>query len=75
MFHFYFILLFKKYFIDLFSVRGKAGEGEGEKYQCVAAFHTPPTGDLAHKPGMCPDWESKRQPFGLQAHTQSTEPH
>ena len=24
---------------------------------------------------MCPDWESNRQPFGLQAGTQSTKPH
>ena len=35
----------------------------------------PPTGDLAGSPGMCPDWESNLQPFGLQAGTQSTEPH
>ena len=32
-------------------------------------------GDLAHNPGMCPDWESNRQPFGSQAGAQSTEPH
>ena len=25
-----------------------------------------PTADLAHNPGMCPDWESNRQPFGSQ---------
>ena len=24
------------------------------------------TGDLAHNPGMCPNWESNRQPFGSQ---------
>ena len=35
----------------------------------------PPTGDLAHNPSMYPDWESNQQPFGLQAGTQSTEPH
>ena len=35
----------------------------------------PPTGDLAHNPGMCPDWESNWRPFGLQAGSQSTEPH
>ena len=27
-----------------------------EKHQLVAS-HTPPTGDLAHNPGMCPDQE------------------
>ena len=45
-----------------------------EKHQLVAS-HMPPTGDLAHNPGMCPDWESNQQPFGLQAGTQYTEPH
>ena len=32
-------------------------------------------GDLAHNPGMCPDWESSQRPFGSQAGAQSTEPH
>ena len=31
----------------------------------------PPTGDLAHKPGMCPDWESNQQLFGSQSGTQT----
>ena len=47
----------------------------GEKHQCVVASHTSPTGDPAHNPGMCPDWELNWQPFGSQAHTQSTELH
>ena len=34
-----------------------------------------PTGDLACNPGLCPDWELNWRPFGLQAGTQSTEPH
>ena len=66
---------FNKDFIYLFLGRRKEREREGEKYQCMAASHTHPTGDLAHKPGMCPDWESNRRPFGSQANTQSTEPH
>ena len=37
--------------------------------------HTPPTGDPAHNPGMCPDWEPNQWPLGSQAGTQSTEPH
>ena len=41
----------------------------------MAASHVPPTGDLAHNPGMFPDWESNQQPFGSQASTQPTEPH
>ena len=35
----------------------------------------PPSRDLAHNPGMYPNWESNRQPFGSQAGTQSTETH
>ena len=42
--------------------RGK----EGKKHQCVVASRATPTGDLARNPGMCPDWESNRRPFGLQ---------
>ena len=61
---------FFKDFIYLFE-----GEGEGEKHQCVVASHAPPTGDQAWNPGMCPDWETNQPPFGLQASTQSTEPH
>ena len=33
---------------------------EGEKHQCVAASQAPPTRELAHKSGVCPDWESNR---------------
>ena len=42
----------KNYYYYLFLERGR--EKEGEKYQWVVAFHTPPTGDLACNPGMCP---------------------
>ena len=59
----------------LLLYRGEEREKEGEKHQCVAASHAPPTGYLAHNPGMCPDWESNWPPFGSQASTQSTEPH
>ena len=56
--------------------RGEGTEKEGEKHQCVVASCTPPTGDLARNPGMCPDKESNQQRFGSQADdTQSTEPH
>ena len=30
-----------------------------------------PTGDPAHNPGMCPDWESNQRSFGSQAGSQS----
>ena len=54
---------------------GKVGEREREKHQCVVASRMPPTRDLAHNLGMCPDWESNWQPSGSQASAQSTEPH
>ena len=45
----------------MFRQRGREreAEGEGEKHQCVVASCTPPTGDLARNPGMCPDWVSE----------------
>ena len=45
---------FSQDFIYLFLERGKEGEGEGEKCQCVVASHMPTTTDPAHNPGMCP---------------------
>ena len=69
--------IFKKYFkrFYLFIFRQKGMEKEGEKHECVDASRMPPTGDLTCNPGMCPDWESNQQPFGLQAGAHSTEPH
>ena len=58
----------------IFRERGMEGEKEGEKHQCVVASRMPPTGDLAHNPGMSPEWESNQLTFGSQASTQSTEP-
>ena len=65
----------KRFYLFTFRERGRGGEREGEKHQCAVASHTPLTGDLVRNPGMCPDWESNRRPFGSQASTQSTEPH
>ena len=42
----------------LFRERGREREREGEKHQCVVVARVPHPGDLAHNPGMCPDWES-----------------
>ena len=50
-------------------------EGKGGKHQCVVASWGPPIGDLARKPGMCPDWEWNQWLFGSQMGTQSTELH
>ena len=54
---------FKKEFMYLFSEIGEVREKEGEEHQCVVAFHIPHTEDLAHNPGMFPDWELNWQPF------------
>ena len=65
-----YLFIYLKYFIYLFLERGREGEREGEKPQCVVASHAPPTGDLAHNPGMCPNWDSNQRSFGLQAGAQ-----
>ena len=57
--------LFIYLFIYLLE-RRKKGEREGEKHQYVVASCVPPTGNLAHNPSMCPDWELNQQPVGLQ---------
>ena len=36
--------------------RGRERGREEEKHQCVDASCVPPTGELTHSPGMCPDW-------------------
>ena len=51
------------------------GDRQGEKHPCVVSSCISSTGDLAHNPDMCPDWELNRRPFGLQASTQSADPH
>ena len=48
----------KDFYLFIFREKGREGEREGEKHQCVVASHASVTGDLAQNPGMCPDWES-----------------
>ena len=50
------LLFFFKHFI--FRERGREGEREGEKHQCVVASCVPPTRDVAGNLDMCPYWES-----------------
>ena len=50
---FYFILLY----LFIFRMRGREGEREGETHQFVVASLVTPTRDLAHNPGMCPEWQ------------------
>ena len=69
-------MVFKKILFIYFFRERKGGKKRGRETSmcgCLSTAH--PTGDLAHNPGMCPDWESNLRPFSLQAGTQSTEPH
>ena len=75
----YIYCFFKRFYLFSERVEGREIERKRnfnvrEKHQ-LAAPCMPPTRDLAHNPGMCPDWESNQQPFGSQASTQNTEPH
>ena len=54
---------------------GKGGRKKGRETSMYGSSCVPPTGDLAHDPGMCPDWESNQWPFGSQSQPQSTETH
>ena len=53
------------FYLFIFRERGREGEREGEKHQCVvvSCAHT---GNLDSNPGTCPDWESKQRHFGSQ---------
>ena len=68
-------IFFKDFIYLFFREKGKEGQREGEKNQCVVAPHMPPFGDLAHKPGICSDWELNWWLFGSQAHAPSNEPY
>ena len=72
---FFFFLKILFIYLFIFKERGREGEREGKKHKSGFASHVPLTGDLAHNPGMCPDWELNQWPFGLQASPHFTEPH
>ena len=65
----------KRLYRVIFRERGREGEREAEKHQCVVAPRTPQTVDLPCNPGVCPDWELIQQLFSLQNNTQPTKPH
>ena len=48
-------LFFKRFYLFIF--RGEGREIGRETSMCGCLSHAPPSGDLAHNPGMCPDWE------------------
>ena len=53
-------VFFKRVYLFIFGEKGREGEREGEKHQCVVASHAPCAGDVARNPGMCPEWELNR---------------
>ena len=61
-----YIFFIKDFYLLICGERNREGEREGEKHQYMVASHPPPTGEPAHNPGKCPDWESNRQLFGSQ---------
>ena len=68
---FYFLFFIKKFF---FRERRRR-EGERERNINVwLPLMRPAPGNLGCNPGMCPNWELNRWPFGLQVGAQSTEP-
>ena len=46
--------MIKVSFICSYFLREGKGRRKREKHQYVVASRMPPTGDLAHNPGMCP---------------------
>ena len=66
---FFSFLFFKIYlFIDI-----RGGRKRGRETSICCCLTCTPTGDLAHNPGLCPDWESNWRTFGSQARAQSPE--
>ena len=74
-------IIFKCSFFYFFFFFRKGGEREKERKRNIdmweehvlVASHMHPTGDLAHNPSVCSDWESNGQPFHSQAGAQPTE--
>ena len=58
------VFFFFRFYLFIFRERGREGEREGKKYQCVVASHVSFKGDLAGNPVMDRDWESNQHPFG-----------
>ena len=50
-------VLFKKSFYLFIFREGKGGRNRGRDVNVWLPLQRPPTGDLAHNPGMCLDWE------------------
>ena len=69
----YIFIFFSRFYLFIFRERGREGEREGEKYQCVVASRA--LGMWPATQACALDWESNQWLFGLHVGTQSTEPH
>ena len=54
---------FLRLYLFIFRERGREGEREEEKHQCVVASRTPSTGDLACNPGIALSGNGTRDPL------------
>ena len=45
---------FKRFYLFIFREKGREGEREGEKHQCVVASQVPPTGEPGLQPRHVP---------------------
>ena len=49
---------------SLFIYFEREGKGRGRETSMCGCLSRTPARDLAHNPGMCPDWESNCDPSG-----------
>ena len=68
------LFFFFRFHLFISRGRGKKGEREQEKYQCVVASYVPPNWGPGLQPKH-PDWDSNQRPFSLQADAQPIETH
>ena len=73
--YFYFLNSFLKILFIYFLERGEGERKRGRETSMCGCLSCTPLRDLACNSGIFPDLESNWWPFGLQASTQSTEPH
>ena len=66
--------IFLKDFIYSF-LEGKGGRKRGKETSMCGCLLCTLYWDLAHNPGMCPDWESNQWPLASLVGAQSTESH
>ena len=70
-----FFFFFLKILFIYFQKERKGGRKRGRETSMCGCLLSASYWGLACNPGMCANWESNQQPFGLQAGTQSAEWH